>query len=794
MHSLMPHFLYLNETRDLGTALSGSYNPLLVTLSVFIASLASYAALGGADRISAAETLVAKRFWLAIGAVAMGIGVWAMHFIGMLAFTLPVEVGYDVLITVVSMVPAILASGVVLYLLSHERIDVRRLIIGGILMGAGIGVMHYTGMMAMRMYAVMLFDPVMFLVSILVAVALSIAALYTKFLATNETQSLVHWTNFAAALVMGCAVAGMHYTGMSAAYFFPAEGTWVREYLEGNTLDPIWLGAWVSVATVMIIGLAILMIVVDRRMEAAGKHFMSQAPTKIAAKTLRSVSRNFNYAMLAVVSVLLLCFAVVAILLTIFLSEQELEQKLTNSVNFAKTGLGQALWNLDDKITTDFINSILQDEAFVYAGVLWDKDIVAEKKRPSLGALSFEEIKNSQKFITKSAAIQFEGKDVGTFIVAISRDSIFLKIILNALGTLALAICVVAGVSATSLFVTRKYISEPLLHLHQSASKIAQGDLEVPIEVNRQDEFGILAQNLDVMRGSIRTLVGELRESNRTLEERVNQRTGELAEANVQITALNEQLKADNLRMGAELDVTRRLHQMLLPATEELRQIAGLDIACHMQAAEEVGGDYYDVLQHDGRVKIGIGDVTGHGLESGVVMVMTQAIVRALLTSGETDPVRFLTALNYALCGNVKRMGSDKNMTLCLVDYAAGELKLSGQHEEVIIIRRNGKVELVDTINLGFPVGLEEEISDFIGQKTIRLKRGDGMVLYTDGITEAENMKHEHYGQKRLCKVVQKHWKKSAEAIKKAVVSDVMRYIGKQTVYDDITLVVAKQI
>jgi sigma-B regulation protein RsbU (phosphoserine phosphatase) len=544
----------------------------------------------------------------------------------------------------------------------------------------------------------------------------------------------------------------------------------------------------------LIISLAILMIVVDRRMEAAGKRFMSQAPTKIAAKTLRSVSRNFNYAMLAVVSVLLLCFALVAILLTIFLSEQELEQKLTNSVNFAKTGLGQALWNLDDKITTDFVNSILQDEAFVYAGVLWDKEIVAEKKRPSLGALSFEEIKNSQKFITKSAAIQFEGRDVGTFVVAVSRDSILLKIVLNALGTLALAICVVAGVSATSLFVTRKYISEPLLHLHQSASKIAQGDLEVPIEVNRQDEFGILAQNLDVMRGSIKTLVGELRESNHTLEERVNQRTGELAEANVQIIALNEQLKADNIRMGAELDVTRRLQQMLLPATDELRQIEGLDIACHMLAAEEVGGDYYDVLQHNGRVKIGIGDVTGHGLESGVVMVMTQAIVRALLTSGETNPVRFLTALNHALYGNVKRMGSDKNMTLCLLDYAAGEVKVSGQHEEIIVVRNDGTVELVDTIDLGFPIGLEEEIADFIGQTTVKLKPGDGLVLYTDGITEAANMANKQYGQERLCKVVQKHWKKSAEAIKKAVVSDVMRYIGKQTVYDDITLVVAKQI
>jgi serine phosphatase RsbU (regulator of sigma subunit)/NO-binding membrane sensor protein with MHYT domain len=794
MDSLLPQFLYLHQTRDLGTALSGVYNPLLVTLSVLIAILAAYAALGGAGRISVAETLVAKRIWLATGSVAMGIGVWAMHFIGMLAFTLPVEVGYDVQITVVSMVPAIVASGIALYLLAHERISVWRLIIGGTLMGAGIGVMHYTGMMAMRMYSVMLFDPVMFIVSVLVAVALSVAALYTKFLASDDTQSLLHWTNFASALVMGLAVSGMHYTGMSAVYFFPGEGTWVREYLVGDTLDPVWLVAWVGVITVMIIGLAILMIVVDRRMEAAGKHFMSQAPSKNAAKTMKSVSRNFNFAMLAVVSALLLCFALVAILITIKLSEQELEQKLSNSVNFAKTGLGQALWNLDDKITTDFINSILQDEAFIYAGVQWDKEIVAEKKHPSFETLSTEEIKNSQKFITKTAEIQFEGKDVGTFVVAVSRESILLKIILNALGTLALAICVIAGVSATSLFVTRKYISEPLLHLHQSASKIAKGDLEVPIEVNRQDEFGILAQNLDVMRGSIKALVGELRESNHTLEDRVDQRTSELAEANNQITALNEQLQADNLRMGAELDVTRRLQQMLLPKTDELLQIEGLDIACHMQAAVEVGGDYYDVLQHDDRVKIGIGDVTGHGLESGVVMLMTQAIVRALLTSGETNPVRFLTALNYALCGNIKRMGSDKNMTLCLLDYNAGEVKISGQHEEMIVVRRNSEVELVNTIDLGFPVGLETEIADFIGQTTVKLKTGDGVVLYTDGITEAENMANKQYGQKRLCKVVQKHWKKPAEAIKEAVVSDLKRYIGKQTVFDDITLVVAKQV
>ena len=548
MHPLLPSFLGFDVTDDVASALPATYNWSLVGLSVIIASLAAYAALGGAGRIGAARTPLARWSWLATGAVAMGIGIWAMHFIGMLAFTLPVAVGYDVVITVVSMVPAILASGLVLHLISQERIGVWRLVFGGVLMGAGIGLMHYTGMAAMRMDAVMAYDPVIFIVSILVAVALSIVALYSKFLATNNTQSLVHWAQWVTAVVMGLAVSGMHYTGMAAAYFFPGSGS----YVASDTLDPVWLGAWVSLATVIIVGIAILVIVVDRRLEAA-----------------RVYSEN--------------------------------------------------------------------------------------------------------------------------------------------------------------------------------------------------------------------------------LERVVAERTGELASANAQITALNEELQADNLRMGAELDVTRRLQSMILPGIEELRQIEGLDIACHMQAADEVGGDYYDVLQHNGQVKIGIGDVTGHGLESGVVMVMTQAIVRALMTIGETDPVRFLTALNNVVCGNMQRMGSDKNLTLCLLDYADGVMKVSGQHEEMIVVRHDGAVERVDTIDLGFPIGLDTEIASFIDQKTVRLQPGDGVVLYTDGITEAENPSKVQYGLERLCDLVRKNWKKSAEKIKDAVVSDVAKYIENQTIYDDITLVIVKQ-
>ena len=270
-------------------------------------------------------------------------------------------------------------------------------------------------------------------------------------------------------------------------------------------------------------------------------------------------------------------------------------------------------------------------------------------------------------------------------------------------------------------------------------------------------------------------------------------RESELDAAHAQVTALNEELRSDNRRMEGELDVTRRLQMMLLPTREELQQVDGLEIACFMQAALEVGGDYYDVLQHEGRVKIGIGDVTGHGLESGVVMLMTQAIVRALLTSGESDPVRFLSVLNTALFGNVQRMGSDKNLTLCLLDYALGEVRVSGQHEQVIVLRRDGSVEMIDTIDLGFPIGLENEIAAFVGQSTVQLQRGDGVVLYTDGVTEAEDMEREQYGLGRLAAVLKAHWAGSAEAIKHAVIADVKRFIGAQTVYDDITLVVAKQ-
>ena len=267
----------------------------------------------------------------------------------------------------------------------------------------------------------------------------------------------------------------------------------------------------------------------------------------------------------------------------------------------------------------------------------------------------------------------------------------------------------------------------------------------------------------------------------------------QLALANQEIKTLNSCLQAENMRLSTELEVTQRLQMMLLPKEKELNKIEGLEIAGFMEPADEVGGDYYDVLQHHGRITIGIGDVTGHGLESGVLMLMVQTAVRTLMENNETDPKKFFEVLNRTIYKNVQRMDSDKNLSLCLVDYHEGVLSLSGQHEEMLVVRSGGEVERIDTVDLGFPIGLEETIEDFVFQVKVNLSQGDVVILYTDGITEAENNLGMHYGLDRLSTVVQQNWQKSARDIRQAVIENLRLHIGVEKVYDDITLVVLKQ-
>ena len=527
---------------------------------------------------------------------------------------------------------------------------------------------------------------------------------------------------------------------------------------------------------------------------------MTNALSPIPAAKAQSISRRFSYAFIGVVTLFLCAFATTAIVVNMGKLETTLAKRVENVVALSQISLPTPLWNLDHKIVAEYIAALFLDESLVYAEVVSAGSVMTTRTRPAFQSKDFAFFAQSAQFLTATAEILFEGNPVGTVQFAFSRASIRHELLLNIVGILALTVFLIVAIALTSVVITRRSIARPLSRLQHSATLIAHGELDITIDTSGRDEIGLLAHDLNTMRTSIKQLFEELQHSNaqledanRTLGHRVAERTAQLAQANAEITALNEQLKTENLRLGAELEVTRKLQQMLLPTAEELQQITDLDIACYMEPADEVGGDYYDILQHNGLIKIGIGDVTGHGLESGVVMVMTQAIVRALLVNGETDPVRFLATLNRALYGNVQRMGTDKNLTLALLDYTAGDLRLSGQHEAMLVVRGDGTVEVVDTIDLGFPVALTDEIADFIQSTTVRLQPGDGVVLYTDGITEAENMDREQYGLGRLCTVVSQHWAQPAEVVKECVVADVHQHMGAQTMYDDITLVVVKR-
>jgi sigma-B regulation protein RsbU (phosphoserine phosphatase) len=370
-------------------------------------------------------------------------------------------------------------------------------------------------------------------------------------------------------------------------------------------------------------------------------------------------------------------------------------------------------------------------------------------------------------------------------VVVVPEADFMAQIYANTRETILL--CIVALIVSVGVgILTASWITRPLNQIAQASEYLAGGDLNQNVGSSRIFEIKTLTNSFNIM-------AIQLQESFETLEDKVKERTSELATATQQIAALNQRLKAENLRMSSELDILKQMQQLILPKPAELAAIEDLDIAGFMEPASEVGGDYYDVLCTNGVVTICIGDVTGHGLESGILMVMTQAAVRTLQEMPESDPVRFLDTLNRTTYKNVQRMNSEKNLTLALLNYADSTISISGQHEQILVVRKGGQIERIDTIDLGFPLGLDEDISELIGHVLVDLEPGDGVVLYTDGITEARNTSKQFYGLERLCEVVSQNWHLSAERIKQATIEDLREFIGEEKVVDDITLLVLKQ-
>jgi PAS domain S-box-containing protein len=662
-------------------ALAGAYDYRLVALSVLISTLASYAALDLGGRVTASRGSV-RSIWLIGGAAAMGMGIWSMHYIGMLAYSLPVTIFYHWPTVLLSLLAAILASAVALFVVSRNEMGPLRIGVGGLLMGTGIATMHYVGMHAMRLPAVCSYSLGLVALSVVLAIVISLVALWLTFHLRADTNSM-SWRKLTSAALMGAAIPVMHYTGMAAASFrSTAAAVDLTHSVEISSIGVVGIGG----VTLMVLFLAIVTSLVDRRFSAQS--------------------------------------------LELHLSEQRYRQLVDSAqVILWRGGLDSTSFSYINQEAENLLGYAIKD--WTGTSAFWmdhlhpgDRELVESCCR------SVAEGRGPERF--EHRMIAADGKVV------------WLRTSVRLVGGNGEAE-ELAGVMTD---ITDRKLAEEAA---EEASRTKSGLLT---EIN-----GLYEQQKVLIDWVAKT---------------------------------NKATKIENARMSSELEITQRLQQMILPRDEDMQKVVGLDISGSMEPATEIGGDYYDVVCEEGGVVIGIGDVTGHGLESGVIAIMVQTAVRTLVASGEYESRKFFAALNRVIYDNVRRMHCDRNLTLSLLHYRDEVVTISGQHEEVLVVRGNGVLERHDTLNLGFPLGLEEDISSFIGEATVPLRSGDVMVAYTDGITEAVNCAGVAFGIERLSDAVRTSHQKPACAIREAVLSCLRKYIGGQHLLDDVSLLVIK--
>jgi sigma-B regulation protein RsbU (phosphoserine phosphatase) len=312
------------------------------------------------------------------------------------------------------------------------------------------------------------------------------------------------------------------------------------------------------------------------------------------------------------------------------------------------------------------------------------------------------------------------------------------------------------GIAVLFAAALSRRLSRPLEQLGVFTRQIAGGSLEGSVAVSGLAEVKSLGEAMNRM-------MVELRESREKLTERE--------------------------RLAKELEIATKIQTTLLPNQLDVKS---LEIAAIMKPASEVGGDYYEVIPLAPYCWLAIGDVAGHGLTAGLIMLMIQsALACAVRSDRAATPGKVLAALNQTLCDNIRdRMVRDEHVTLTILRYEdGGKLTFAGAHEDLILCRaRTGRAELIRSP--GTWLGILPEAVDAAQMGHLHLEEGDLLVLYTDGITEAMNEAGALYGIERLSSAIEAVQAESVHRIRDHVIDDVARWSTQVT--DDITLVVIR--
>lgn len=314
----------------------------------------------------------------------------------------------------------------------------------------------------------------------------------------------------------------------------------------------------------------------------------------------------------------------------------------------------------------------------------------------------------------------------------------------------------------------------PLRNLLEGLDQIRQGNLDIQIPVKVDDEIGTLTKNFNRMAASIRTAKEKIDDYTNNLEQMVSDRTAKLEKA---MDAL-----------WGEMQIAKKIQTVLLPKSP---LISGYEIAAHMAPADEVGGDYYDVINAAGRDWVVIGDVSGHGVPAGLIMMMVQTAIHVTLSQHpDLHPADLLTVINRTIADNIRQLEEDKYMTLMVMaSHKDGRFSFAGLHQDIMIYRSASRtVEIVETN--GMWIGLVDDISGLVYDESFSLGNGDTLLLFTDGITEARDVSNRMFSSEQLAAILGRVGGGRPAEIMKAIIDALSGYRCD----DDVTLMVVNRV
>jgi serine phosphatase RsbU (regulator of sigma subunit) len=368
-------------------------------------------------------------------------------------------------------------------------------------------------------------------------------------------------------------------------------------------------------------------------------------------------------------------------------------------------------------------------------------------------------------------------------------------------GSIKLHISFIVGLSLLTIFIvayeSTVNIRRGMALTVQALERLRNGSLDVHIPLFSTDEIGIITQYVNFLAESMRSYVRKNKDLTDNLERKVAHRTEDLNAAMEELTSINERLKEARDELWGEMELTRKIQTSLLPASPRIR---GYQVALHMSPASQVGGDYIDIINCDGIDWIVIGDVSGHGVPAGLVMMMAQTAIRTVLRNKpDMEPHRLLESMNGVLHENIRRFDTDKYMTLTVMAvHGDGTLRHSGLHEDILVYRSgSGTVDVHETD--GVWIGMYEDISGRVHTESLSLEPGDIMLLHTDGVAQAwerqsvrgrRSPEQDMFGQGRLIDILTGN----RDAAPSAIIDEIIRVMEGYRRDDDATILILKRI